>query len=63
MQATPSLADVVAGVSAKAMVDSIDDAEVMSAFPKVGAYVTRLGGTEAIRQALTDMDDFAKVTA
>lgn len=59
-QDSPSLADIVVGVTAKAMLDLLDDGDAASAFPKVQAYVQRWGEKEAL--AAADVGEFTKAS-
>lgn len=59
-QTSPSLADVVVGVTVKAMLELLGDCEAVSAFPKVQAYAQRWGEKEAL--AAADVDEFIQAS-
>lgn len=62
LQDSPSLADVVVGVTARAVVALLGDGEAASAFPKVQAYLQRLGKIKACMRGAVDVGTFTKVS-
>lgn len=60
-QDSASLADVVVGVSLKAIVDALVDDKVMSGYPSVQAYVKRWSETGLHSKAASKLAEIRKV--
>lgn len=61
-QDSPSLADIVVGVTAKAVVVSLGEGETTSSFVKVKAYVQRVGEITACTQAASAIGAFTEAS-
>lgn len=61
-QDSPSLADVVVGVTTKAAMALLGDGGEASVFPKVQAYLQRLGQIEACVRGAADVGTFTKAS-
>lgn len=61
-QDSPSLADIVVGVTAKAVVLSLGESVTASSFAKVEAYVQRVGEIAACAQAASGIGAFTEAS-
>lgn len=61
-QDSPSLADIVVGVTAKAVVASLGEGGAASSFVKAKAYVQRVGELAACTQAASSMGAFTEAS-